>query len=81
MTSAMSAPWFTVMVLGTGGLLPWGVATTVSVPWARVCSSTSNTRVWPPASVMPLQLTVPGPALPTATLDVQLPTGTAPVPR
>jgi hypothetical protein len=80
MAIATSAPWFTVIVLVSLEPPPSGVAVTLSVPCVRVRSSTSNARVCPAASVMPEHVTVPGPSVPTATVELQLPTGTEPVP-
>ncbi|WP_395320879.1 hypothetical protein [Variovorax sp. UC74_104] len=78
--TATSAPWFTVMILVSLEPPPLGSAFTVSVPCETVRSSTSKLRCWFAASVMPEQVSVPGPAAPTDTSAEQLPTGTVPVP-
>ncbi|MBB4220435.1 hypothetical protein [Variovorax guangxiensis] len=80
MATATSAPWFTVMIFVSLEPPPLGVAVTVSVPCETVRSSTWKSRSWFVASVMPEQVSVPGPAVPTEMVAEQLPTGTGPVP-
>jgi hypothetical protein len=80
MDTPTSAPWFTVMILVSPEPPPVGAAVTLSVPCCVVRSSTLKSRRSLAPSVMPEQVSVPWPALPTGTSDVQLPTGTASVP-
>jgi hypothetical protein len=80
MLTATSAPWFTVMALVSLAPPPTGAAVTLSVPCVSVRSSTLKSSCWFAASVMPEQVSVPNPAEPSGTLEVQVPDGTAAMP-
>ena len=68
----MSAPLLTVIVLVSDEPPPSIVAVTDSDPSATVPSTMSMFTVWLAASVMPEHATLPGPALPTGTVALQL---------